>query len=129
MPTNTLDKARGLIEQRLAEINDERSQLERALAELGKAGGGGRGPGRPRGSKSRGSAAGTSAGSYKAKRRRRGGTRAEQALKHITENPGISASDIAAKMDIAPNYMYRVMSDLKKAGAVRKDGRGYYPSS
>ncbi len=46
---NVLDEARTLIKKRLAEIDAERKQLERALAELGgKARR--RGPGRPRGS-------------------------------------------------------------------------------
>lgn len=127
-PSNTLDKARELLEQRLAELDDERGQLERALAELK---GTRRGRGRPRGSggASAGSAAGRSAGAYRAKRRRRGGTRAEQALKHITENPGITAGEIATKMNIAPNYIYRVMNELKKAGAVSKQGKGYHPAS
>ncbi|MBA2522086.1 MAG: hypothetical protein H0V25_02030, partial [Solirubrobacterales bacterium] len=45
-PSNTLDKARRLIEERLKELNEERTRLERALTDLG---GGRRGPGRPRG--------------------------------------------------------------------------------
>jgi len=112
--SNVLDEARELVAKRLAELDEERKRLERALAELG--GKGRRGPGRPRGS------GGTR------RRRRRGGTRAEQAVKLISEQPGITASDIAQAMQIKPNYLYRVLGDLEKEGRVKKDGRQYYPA-
>jgi DNA-binding IclR family transcriptional regulator len=57
-----------------------------------------------------------------------GGTRADQAVKLVTENPGISASDIAKRMKIKPNYLYRVLADLEQEGRVRKDGRAYHPA-
>lgn len=119
MPSNTnvLDEARELVERRLAELDEERKRLERALAELGgKAAR--RGPGRPRG---------TGAGAPR-RRKRRGGTRADQAVKLITEQPGITASDVAQAMKIKPNYLYRVLGDLEKEGRVKKDGRKYYPA-
>lgn len=109
--SNTVDKARGLIEERLAELNDERKRLEEALKGLG----GKRGPGRPRGSANR------------KRRKRRGGTRGEQAVKIITDNPGITPSEIAKRLGIKPNYLYRVMNDLQKDGLVSKRGRGYFP--
>ena len=59
------------------------------------------------------------------RRRRRGGTRADQAVALIKANPGISASEIAKKMKIQPNYMYRVLGDLQKEGKVKKSGRKY----
>ena len=46
----------------------------------------------------------------------------------ISENPGISASEIAEKLGIKPNYMYRVLHELQADGRVRKDGRAYYPA-
>ena len=51
--THVLDEARDLVMKRLAELDDERKRLERALAELGGKAIGratGRRPGRPRGS-------------------------------------------------------------------------------
>jgi hypothetical protein len=119
-----LDQARSLIEDRLKELDDERKRLERALSDLK---GTRRGPGRPRGS-SAGSGSRRSSGSSggKRRRRRRGGTRADQALKHVTENPGIRASEIASKMNIKPNYVYRVMSELEADGKVEKKGREYH---
>src|SRR6185312_9692611 len=122
--TNVLDEARQLVERRLADIEDERRRLERALAELG--GKAKRSPGRPRGSASTTKA--PSGGAPKKRRRRKGGTRADQAVDLITSQPGISASDVAKTMKIKPNYLYRVLGDLEKEGRVKKDGRQYYPA-
>ena len=121
--TNVLDEARQLVQKRLADLDEERKRLERALAELGgKATR--RAPGRPRG----GSSAKPSAPAGTRKRRkRRGGTRADQAVNLIEKQPGISASDVAKTMKIKPNYLYRVLGDLEKEGRVKKDGRQYYP--
>ncbi len=123
--SNVLDKARALIEERLKELDEERSRLERALSDLK---GTRRGPGRPRGATSSGgNGAGRRSGSSpKRRRRRRGGTRAEQALKQVADNPGIRASEIASNMNIKPNYVYRVMSELQEDGRVAKKGRGYH---
>src|SRR6185437_1782687 len=124
--TNVLDEARQLVEGRLAELADERRRLERALAELG--GKAKRSPGRPRGSASTASTPKASrgpkaSGGPKKRRRRKGGTRADQAVDLITSQPGISASDVAKTMTIKPNYLYRVLGDLEKEGRVKKDGR------
>ena len=123
--TATLEKARGLIEDRLKELDEERRHLEQALSHLV---GGKRGPGRPRGSRStpKRSRTGTTGG--KRRRRRRGGTRGEQALKLVTDSPGIGASAIAEQMKIKPNYVYRVMSDLQEDGKVTKQGKNYFPA-
>jgi predicted transcriptional regulator len=125
---DALDQARSLIETRIKELDEERKRLERALSDLS---GTRRGPGRPRGSTSAASGNGRrrSGAAPKRRRRRRGGTRAEQALKHVTENPGIRASEIATKMNIKPNYVYRVMSELESDGKVTKNGREYHPSA
>lgn len=88
--------------------------MERAIAGLG--GRSRRSPGRPRGSAGR-------------RRTRRGGTRADQAVKIISENPGIGVSDIAKRMKLkAPNYLYRVLPDLEKEGRIKKSGTAYYPA-
>ncbi|HEY2715887.1 MAG TPA: hypothetical protein VGI73_06675 [Solirubrobacterales bacterium] len=126
--TNVLDDARELVEKRLAELNEERERLERALAELGgKATR--RSPGRPRGRKSSTSTGGAAKGTGRKRRGRKGGTRADQAVKLIESQPGISASDVAKTMKIKPNYLYRVLGDLEKEGRVKKDGRQYYPTA
>lgn len=122
MPTtNVLDEARELVQKRLADLDEERMRLERALAELG--GKARRAPGRPRGSKST-----STTGAPRRRRKRRGGTRADQAVNLISKEPGISASDVAKQMKIKPNYLYRVLGDLEKEGRVKKQGRQYYPA-
>jgi transposase-like protein len=127
MPSNSnvLDEARSLVKRRLAELDDERKRLERALADLGGGGKVARGPGRPRGSTSSTPAASTGP---RRRRRRRGGTRADQAVALVEQNPGINASDIAKQMKIKPNYLYRVLGDLEKEGRVKKQGRQYHPA-
>ncbi|MGH2993443.1 MAG: winged helix-turn-helix transcriptional regulator [Solirubrobacterales bacterium] len=112
-PRDVLDQARSLIERRLKELDAERVKLERTLADLTDGKVGRRRPGRPRGSRTR------------RRRGRRGGTRADQAVKIISENPGITASEVAKRLRIKPNYVYRVMGELRKEGRVRKRGRGY----
>jgi hypothetical protein len=130
--TNVLDEARELVQKRLTDLDEERTRLERALAELGgKATK--RSPGRPRGSKSSSTKTSPStsrtAAAPRKRRKRRGGTRADQAVSLIESQPGISASDVAKTMKIKPNYLYRVLGDLEKEGRIKKDGRQYYPGS
>jgi hypothetical protein len=120
---DVLDEARKLVKKRLADLDGERKRLERALVDLGGKGTS-RGPGRPPGSKS------TSAASSPAaprRRKRRGGTRADQAVSLIESQPSIGASDIAKTLKVKPNYIYRVLGDLEKAGRVQKQGRQYFP--
>jgi ribosomal protein S25 len=125
MPSTTavLDEARDLVKKRLAELDQERKRLERALSELGGKKRGGRGRsgrrGRPRGSGAKKGKGGAT------RRRRRSGTRADQAVKLVEKNPGISASEIAKRMRIKPNYLYRVLGELEKGGRVKKRGRQY----
>lgn len=117
--SSTVDEAATLIRARIRELDGERSQLERALASLTGGREGRRGPGRPQGgSRTRSSG----------RRRGRRNTRADQAVKLIEANPGISASEIARKLSIKPNYLYRVLGELQKDGRVRKDGRAYHPA-
>jgi len=80
-----------------------------------------RGPGRPKGSTTR-----RRSTNGRRRRGRRGGTRSDQALKVVRENPGITVSEMAGKMSIKqPNYLYRVMNQLESEGAVTKTGKGY----
>jgi transposase-like protein len=131
--SNVLDEALDLVKKRLAELDEERKRLERALAELGgtvtrrpgRPPGSGRGPGRPR--KKAASAAASAA--PRKRRRRRGGTRADQAVALVGKKPGISASEIAKELKIKPNYLYRVLGEVEKEGRVTKKGREYHPAS
>jgi predicted HTH transcriptional regulator len=110
--SNTVDQARTLLERRLRELDDERKQVEAALAGLGRSAR--RRVGRPRG------AGGTTT------RRRRGSTRADQAVRIIKQNPGITVSELGRKMKLNhPNYLYRVLPDLQKEGRIKRQGKGY----
>lgn len=120
MPSSSsvLDDARDLLRRRLAELEDERTRLERALRELG-AKTARRGPGRPPGSKA--------AKPTRRRRRRRSGGRADQAMNLVAKKPGITAKEIAETLKIKPNYLYRALSELGKDKKVRKQGRKYFP--
>jgi hypothetical protein len=56
------------------------------------------------------------------------GNRAQQAIAKITEQPGITASELAKSMGISPNYLYRVLPRLEREAKVTKQGRGYHPA-
>lgn len=91
-----------------------------------------RGPGRPRGSRSRAVAAAPTAKRASTAQARRGrpkggGKRAVEALKHITAQPGITIPELANKMGIKQNYLYRVLPTLEQAGSVVKQGRAWHP--
>jgi sugar-specific transcriptional regulator TrmB len=131
-PANVFDEARDALERSVRELREQLSQAEEALEKLGgKAARRGpgrparRGPGRPKGSTNKAS---SSTSAPRKRRKRRGGTRADQAVQLIESQPGISASDVAKTMKIKPNYLYRVLGDLEKEGRVKKNGRQYYPT-
>lgn len=117
-----IQEAHDLLQSRLVELSDEQGHIERALAELSVNGDTPtkRSPGRPR-------KVASAPGRTKTGRKRRSGTRADEAVALVTKRPGISASDIAKTMKIKPNYLYRVLGDLEKETRVRKAGRNYFP--
>jgi hypothetical protein len=170
--TDFLDEKRREINDRLAELKpliDEYTRLEAAATALaGVRGSSGaasssaaapaaparRGPGRPRGSKSRATTGakrrGRPPGKKKAEaattptatatatattprrragRRKGSGTRAAQALSLVQGQPGITIPELAAKMDIKQNYLYRVLPGLEQEKKIKKQGRGWHPAS
>ena len=117
------------IDDRLRELKEEVSKLEAARSALV---GTRRGPGRPRAAKA---AASTTTTRRRTGRRpgrprgrSRGGTRANQALELVRSQPGITIPQIAEKMGIEPNYLYRVMPRLLSDGQVKRDGQGWHPA-
>ena len=64
-----------------------------------------RGPGRPRGT----------------------GGRAQEALKLVHKHPGITIGEMAKRMKIQANYLYRVLPHLEKDGKIKKRDKGYHP--
>jgi hypothetical protein len=155
--TDFLDEKRQEITERLKELKpavDEYNRLEAAAAALQGVGGSSatstatatatprrRGPGRPRGSVSR-KAAGATPAAPKAARKKAGrpagrragrrkgsGTRAAEALSFVQGQPGITIPELAAKMGIKQNYLYRVLPGLEQENKVAKQGRGWHPKS
>jgi hypothetical protein len=120
------------IDDRLRELKEEVARLEAARSALT---GGRRGPGRPRASTTRTRTGSTPRRATARRRpgrprgRSRSGTRANQALELVRSTPGITIPQIAEKMGIEPNYLYRVMPRLATDGQVRREGQGWHPAS
>ena len=155
--TDFLDEKRREITDRLKELKplvDEYTRLEAAASALAGVGGSTasataptaaatprrRGPGRPRGSVNRTSASSATAAPKAAKkagrpakrragRRKGSGTRAAEALSFVQGQPGITIPELAAKMGIKQNYLYRVLPGLEQENKVEKQGRGWHPKS
>jgi hypothetical protein len=114
------------IDGRLRELKEEVAKLEAARAALV---GGRRGPGRPPGSVS--TAPRRRAGRRgpgRPRGRRNGGTRADQALELVRNQPGITIPKIAEALKIEPNYLYRVMPKLEGGGQIKREGQGWHPA-
>ncbi|MFZ2049942.1 MAG: winged helix-turn-helix domain-containing protein, partial [Solirubrobacteraceae bacterium] len=58
--------------------------------------------------------------------RKGSGTRSAQALNFVKEQPGITIPELAARMGIKQNYLYRVLPSLEQEGKVAKQGRGWH---
>jgi len=155
--TDFLDEKRQEITTRLNELKplvEEYSRLEAAASALAGVGGSTsssttatvatprrRGPGRPRGSgkAKKAATAPTTVAAPKAARkpgrpkkgragRRKGsGTRAAEARSFVQGQPGITIPELAAKMGIKQNYLYRVLPGLEQENKVEKKGRGWHP--
>lgn len=146
-----VERVRSEMNGRIAELRpavEELARLEAALAAL-EQGGGATGSssapngtresasprrrGRPKGS---GRARKPSAASAPSKsaatsvrrpgRRKGSGARSAQALEIVQSQPGIAIPEIAARMDIKQNYLYRVLPSLEAEGKVEKRGRGWH---
>ena len=154
-----LDEKHSEIRDRLKKLQpavDEYRRLEAAASALAGVGGsarasvaaavaGRRGPGRPKGSGKKRAAAATKArtttaakpkrkaaratGRRRAGRRKGSGTRAVEALALVKGQPGITIPELAAKMGIKQNYLYRVLPGLESEGKVTKRGRGWHSKS
>jgi hypothetical protein len=56
------------------------------------------------------------------------GQRAAQAIALVTSQPGITIPELAAKMGIKQNYLYRVLPDLQQQGKVTRQEDGWHPT-
>jgi len=116
-----LDTARKAIEDELESLRQEVQRLEAAQAALGGGRGSRRGPGRPRGSAA-------ARGTTRRRRRSSSPTRADQASELVHANPGITIPELAERMGIKQNYLYRVLPTLQKEKKVTKRGKGWHPT-
>ena len=138
--TDFLDVKRKEIADRLQELRplvDEYHRLEAAQAALAgvPASSAPAAPAAARRGRARGAAGTKAAPTRRARsgggrRRASGGgqTRAGQALELVKGQPGITIPELAAKMGIKQNYLYRVLPGLEKDGHIKKDGRGWVPA-
>ena len=147
--TDFLDDKRREISNRMKELQpavDEFNRLQAATAALADVGGSAssttgtrrRGPGRPRGSVNRTTRrvaakpkrkAARATTRRRAGRRKGSGTRAIEAYSFVQGQPGITIPELAAKMGIKQNYLYRVLPGLEQEKKVTKRGRGWFPKS
>jgi hypothetical protein len=72
-------------------------------------------------------AAAASAATGRRGRPRGTGNRAQEALSHVHKHPGITIAELAKRMKIKPNYLYRVLPQLEKDGKITKRDKGYHP--
>jgi len=126
MPDFLEDKKRE-IQARLKELRplvDEYNRLEAAAQALeGVNANGTSSPARRR----RGRPASTGTGTGRRGRPKGSGTRSKQALDLVRKQPGITIPELADKMKIKQNYLYRVLPGLASDGLVVKQGKGWHP--
>jgi predicted Rossmann fold nucleotide-binding protein DprA/Smf involved in DNA uptake len=119
------DEAQRLIEEHIATLDEQKSQLERALGHLkgstgdegqgrrGQGAGGRKGPQSPNGG-GRGGAA----------RAPRGARRAE-VIADLESNPGSKAAEVASRVGINPNHAQTILGNLVQQGVAKKKGQQY----
>jgi hypothetical protein len=66
-------------------------------------------------------------GPRRAGRPKGSGQRAAEALRIVREQPGVTIPELADRMGIKQNYLYRVLPELVQEGKVVKQGRGWHP--
>jgi predicted transcriptional regulator len=117
------DEAQQLLEQHIATLDEQKSQLERALAHLkgpaggeaqGRRQGAGRGKGRP-------NPGGANAGAAQAPR----GARRAEVIADLGANPGSNAAEVATRVGINPNHAQTILGNLVKQGVATKEGQQY----
>lgn len=130
-----LDEKRREIDARLKELRplvEEYERLSAAAAALAGVSASSGGPSQPalrqaRAVKPKRTSVGASTGGRRG-RPKGSGKRAQEALALVTAQPGMTIPEIAARMGIKQNYLYRVLPGLAGEGRVKKEGRGWHPA-
>jgi len=116
-----LDEKIQEMEARLRDLRplvDEYKRLEKALAAL-------RGTAtRPQAESTRRTRRRTTGGRRGPRRPR--GSRTQEALELISQNPGIKVRELADRMQITPNYVYQLLPKLESEGKVERRDGGIY---
>jgi hypothetical protein len=123
-----LDEKRKEIQDRLKELRplvDEFRRLEAAERALSGVDGSAGAPAPQRRARRSGGGGGAR-GTGRRGRPKGSGTRAQEALKLVSDRPGITIPELAEAMGIKQNYLYRVMPTLAEEGQVIKSGRGWH---
>jgi len=111
--TDVVDRVRGLLETRIAELAAEERQLQRALEDLGAAH-------TPSGGAPRRARRGG------AKPRRVGrGQRPQQLLDAIRDNPGAPGAELAKIIGVGPSQVYALIGKARADKLIVKKGKGY----
>jgi hypothetical protein len=106
----TVEQARNLIEERLAELDRERTSLRSALDSLGGI--------EPSGARLAGGAFGSR------RKRARRGQRQEEFLELLEKHRAARVAELAQQMGVKPQQLYPIAHRLAEAGRVEKrDGR------
>jgi hypothetical protein len=117
------DEAQQLLESHIATLDEQKSQLERALAHL-KGSAGGEGQGRrgqgAGGGKGRQAPNGGNAGAQAPRGARRG-----EVIADLEANPGSKPGEVASRVGINPNHAQTILANLVKQGVATKEGQQY----
>jgi predicted transcriptional regulator len=125
---DVLSKIRADLEKRLRELEpliEEHAHVRKALDALN--GAGTRTEATVKRAVKRTRAAATTTAARGRGRPSGSGARAQQAVKLVHTHPGITIQELAKRMKIKPNYLYRVLPQLEKDGKVAKKQKGYHP--
>ena len=107
--SETIDRARHMIEERLSDLEDEAKKLRDALVGLGHR------DGKP-----------AKAPAPKAKKRAKPGQREKQLLTSVSKHPDYKPSEHAKAIGVSTNQVYSVATRLQKEGQLTKTAKGTY---
>jgi hypothetical protein len=124
VPT-TIDDARSLIQSRLAELDAEAQDLERALVSLGEGRGGRTRPRRKATTATPVSAKPRVSRKRKSAKRAPRGARREQLLAAVKANPGARPAELARAIGVKPAQVHNLIAKARKEKLLVKRGMGY----
>jgi ribosomal protein S25 len=127
---DVLSKIRSDLEKRLRELEpliEEHAHVRRALDALNGAGTRAEQAVKSAATHARSTKASTTTSTGRRGRPRGTGRRAEEALKLVHSHPGITLQEMAKRMKIKANYLYRVLPQLEKEGKIKKHDKAYHP--